>query len=69
LALKSIWDVKHHLRNGELVQVLQDYMHEEGSSVQLLFPGGGRPSQRIRVLIDYLAESVRQYDGDVRFEG
>ena len=68
LALKSIWDVRHHLRNGELVQVLQDYMHHEDSSVQVLFPGGGGPSQRIRVLIVYLADCFRQYEKDINFE-
>jgi len=66
LALKSIWDVKDYLQKGELIQVLQDYMHDQDSAVQLLFPGGGTPSQRIRVLIDYLAEEFKQYEIDIR---
>lgn len=55
LALKSIWDVRDAVESGALVEVLAGYQYPGQSSVQLLYPGGGTPPQRVRLLIDHLA--------------
>jgi len=54
IAFKSIWDVRPFLETGELTEVLADYRCDQSSALQLLYPGGYRPSQRVRALIDYL---------------
>ena len=56
LAFKSIWNIKDYLASGELVEVLNDFTHNQNSALQLLYPGGYQPTQRVRVLIDYLVE-------------
>ena len=60
IAFKSIWDVKQHLQSGALVELFKDYRCTEDSSVQILFPGGGKPSQRVTILIEYLVAAFKQ---------
>jgi len=59
IALKSIWDVDHEIKAGNLVPLLQEFQPDSNSAVQLLFPGGRQPPRRVRVLIEYLVESFK----------
>lgn len=54
IAFKSIWDIRHHLESGELMEILESYRSQKPSALQIIYPGGYRPSQRVRALIDFL---------------
>ncbi len=58
IALKSIWDIEHHLARGELVALLADYAPPP-SSLQIVHLGGQGMPRRIRMLIDHIAETLR----------
>lgn len=55
IALKSIWDVRDDLETGRLVALLEGFAPQSNSSLQLVYPSGGKPNRRIRALIDFLA--------------
>lgn len=55
IALKSIWDVKEDIKAGRLTELLPNFAQPSNSSLQLVYPGGGKPNRRIRALIDFLA--------------
>jgi DNA-binding transcriptional LysR family regulator len=55
IALKSIWDVEHHLERGELVQLLADFAPPP-SSLQIVYVGGLGMPRRVRMLIDHLVQ-------------
>ncbi len=57
IALKSIWDVEHHLLKGELVHLLADFAPPP-STLQIVFHGRQGMPRRIRLLIDHLAECL-----------
>lgn len=65
IAFKSIWDVKQHLASGELVELLGEYSSQKPTALQILYPGGYRPSRRVRVLIDFLVEC---FENRTKFE-
>lgn len=58
LALKSIYDVKADLEAGRLIEVLRSYAINDGSALYALYPGGGKPTRRVRALIDFLAAEL-----------
>lgn len=60
IALKSIWDIGHDLKTGELVELLKGFEPQSESALQLVYPGSGKPSRRVRVLIDFLVEKFAQ---------
>jgi len=60
IALKSIWDIEQDLREGRLVELLSDFAPQSDSAMQLVYPGGGKPNRRVRVLIDFLIEALAQ---------
>ncbi len=55
IALKSFWDVKEELESGHLISILEEYSPQTNCSLQLVYPGGGKPNRRVRALIDFLA--------------
>ncbi len=55
IALKSIWDVKEDIKAGRLIELLPNFSPPSNSSLQLVYPGSGKPNRRIRALIDFLA--------------
>jgi DNA-binding transcriptional LysR family regulator len=58
IALKSIWDIEHHLERGELVALLSDHAPPP-SSLQIVHLGGRGMPRRIRMLIDHIAMHLR----------
>lgn len=55
LCFKSVWDVQQDLKQGRLVQVLAHYP-ATASRLQIVYPNGGHQPQRIRALIDVIAD-------------
>jgi len=60
IALKSIWDVRDDLTAGRLVELLSDFKSNSGQNLQIVYPGGGRPSSRVKALIEHLILSFKQ---------
>lgn len=58
IALKSIWDVGNDLQSGRLVELLKGYEPQSESALQIIYPGSGKPSRRVRVLMDFLTEKL-----------
>lgn len=54
IVLKSNWDVERHLAQGDLVQLLVDFVPSP-SSLQIVYVGGQGMPRRNRMLIDHLA--------------
>jgi DNA-binding transcriptional LysR family regulator len=54
IALKSKWDVLHHLAAGSLVQVLPDFAVEPEWSVWAVRPPGRLMSARVRVFTEFI---------------
>ncbi len=57
IALKSIWDIEHHLASGELVRLLTHYAPLP-SFLQIVHLGGQAMPRRLRMLIDHLAQHL-----------
>jgi DNA-binding transcriptional LysR family regulator len=57
IALKSIWDIEHHLKRGELVRLLADFAPPP-SNLQIVYAGGQGMPRRIRMLIDHLVHHL-----------
>lgn len=54
IALKSKWDVLHHLAEGSLVPILSDFAVEPGWSVWAVRPPGRLMSARVRVFTEFI---------------
>ncbi len=57
IALASQWMCRAELEAGELVPILQDYQLES-VDVHAVYPGGRRPSLKLRTFSDYLAAQL-----------
>jgi DNA-binding transcriptional LysR family regulator len=58
IALKPYWEIAHHLRNGDLEQVLPAFP-PEAVSLTLLYPNKHLLPARVRVFADFLVEKTR----------
>jgi len=56
IALKSVWDVGVHLRDGTLVDLLPDWTCEEDGLIQAVRPPTPYTPAKVRVFIDFLKE-------------
>jgi LysR family transcriptional activator of dmlA len=59
IMLRSLWDIAPQLASGELVRVLPSYAMPE-ADVHWLAPYRPQTPRRIRLLVDFLAESFRR---------
>jgi DNA-binding transcriptional LysR family regulator len=57
IALASQWMCRAELESGELVPILLDYQLDP-VDVHAVFPGGRRPSTKVRVFSDYLVATL-----------
>ncbi len=57
IALASQWMCRAELERGELVPILSDY-RLESVEVHAVYPGGRRPSLKLRAFSDYLAAEL-----------
>ncbi|MCB1428548.1 MAG: LysR family transcriptional regulator [Nitratireductor sp.] len=58
IALKSIWDVREHLEDGSLVELLRDFAPHSESALQILFPRAVYPVRRVRAFMEFLGERL-----------
>ena len=58
IALKSKWDVLHHLGDGSLVPVLPDFAIEPEWSVWAVRPPGRLMSARVRVFTEFIEKKL-----------
>jgi len=63
IALKSIWDVKDDIKAGRLVEILTDFAPHTGEILQIVYPGGGKPSRRVKAVIEHLTLSFNKRAG------
>ena len=57
IALKSTWDVRRHLEDGSLVPLLSGYNFASDVAIWAVYPHRRHLSAKVRVFIDFLAES------------
>lgn len=62
IALASRWMCRAELDAGELVPILADYRLDP-IELHAVFPGGRRPSLKVRAFSDYLAAALRAEEG------
>jgi len=61
MARLAHFQVRDDLATGRLVQVLQEYTHEDSEEIHAVFVGNGGPMPaRVRALLDFLADSMDQ---------
>ena len=60
IALKSTWDVGEDIKEGRLIELLRGFEPQSESAMQIIYPGSGKPSRRVRALIDFLVENLAQ---------
>ena len=58
IALRSLWDVGEHLREGRLVQVLPQWRQE--ANVWAVYPTRLQASAKVRVCVEFLQEWFRR---------
>ena len=56
IALKSTWDIGHHLQNGDLTVLLRDYPISTEVAVWALYPSARYLAPKVRAFIDFFAE-------------
>jgi DNA-binding transcriptional LysR family regulator len=59
VAVASTWMCAEELASGALTELMPDYVLDPISAF-IVFPGGGRPSQKARVFANYLEQAVTQ---------
>lgn len=60
LTINSTWSAYKHLKNGDLVQVLENYPLASQTAIWAVYPSSRLLAAKVRVFIDYFAE----YFGD-----
>ncbi len=58
IALKSKWDVLHHLQDGTLVPVLSDFAVEPQWKIWAVRPPGRLVSARVRIFTDFIEANL-----------
>jgi DNA-binding transcriptional LysR family regulator len=61
IALASRWMCRAELEAGELIAILADYQLD-GVALHAVYPGGRRPSLKVRAFCDYLAAQLAHND-------
>ena len=56
IALKSTWDIGHHLQNGDLTVLLADYPVSTDVAVWAIYPSARYLAPKVRAFIDFFAE-------------
>ena len=56
IALKSYWDVEAEVRDGRLVQLLQEYEVSPGVAIYAVYPSAKLLSARTRAFVDFIVE-------------
>lgn len=59
ILMRAEWDIAQHLRSGRLVQVLPQYDTPD-ADIHAVYPSAHQTSRRVRVFVDFLAESFAQ---------
>lgn len=64
IAIRAEWDIHHHIKNGSLVRILEDF-HLPNADIYAVYAYSHHLPARIRLFIDYLTEKIRiaPFDG------
>jgi len=58
--MRAEWDIEHHLRSGQLVQVLSQYQTPD-ADIFAVYPQRHLRTARVRAFVDFLAASFKKY--------
>ncbi len=61
ILVRSIWDVREHLKKGRLVQVLKNYPLEPFGSIYAVIPSRRYLAPRVRALLDLIERESAQW--------
>jgi DNA-binding transcriptional LysR family regulator len=63
IAVASRWMCRSELAAGEVVPILSDYQLD-WVELHAVYPGGRRPSLKVRTISDYLTTQLKDNEGD-----
>ena len=58
ILMRAEWDIRQHLAQGQLVQVLKPYRTPD-ADIYAVYPAGLRSAARVRAFVDFVAEAFR----------
>ncbi|WP_300557501.1 LysR family transcriptional regulator [Limnohabitans sp. Rim8] len=58
ILLRAEWDIRQHLANGQLVQVLPQH-HTPDADIYAVYPAQHKSAARVRAFVDFVAEAFR----------
>ena len=61
LLLRAEWDIREHLEQGQLVQVLAAY-HAPDADIYAVYPAPHRSAARVQAFVDFMAAAFRRSD-------
>jgi DNA-binding transcriptional LysR family regulator len=56
--LRAEWDIRDHLTQGQLVQVLPQY-HTLDADIYAVYPAQHKSAARVQAFVDFVAEAFR----------
>ncbi|MBM3397575.1 MAG: LysR family transcriptional regulator [Betaproteobacteria bacterium] len=58
ILLRAEWDIRHHLAQGQLVQLMPQYRTPD-ADIYAIYPAQHKSAARVRAFVDFLAEAFR----------
>jgi DNA-binding transcriptional LysR family regulator len=58
ILLRAEWDIRHHLAQGQLVQLLPQF-HTPDADIYAIYPAQHKSSARVRAFVDFVAEAFK----------
>jgi LysR family transcriptional regulator, transcriptional activator for dmlA len=58
ILLRAQWDIRHHLAQGQLVQLLPQF-HTPDADIYAIYPAQHKSSARVRAFVDFVAQAFK----------
>jgi len=58
ILLRAEWDIRHHLAQGQLVQLLPQF-HTPDADIYAIYPAQHKSSARVRAFVDFVAQAFK----------
>jgi DNA-binding transcriptional LysR family regulator len=58
ILLRAEWDIRHHLAQGQLVQLLPQF-HTPDADIYAIYPAQHKSAARVRAFVDFVAEAFK----------